>query len=148
MPTSSPVSLETIVNVVFGILACLISICGVVATIRVGRKHRYQRPDLECMYSLHFLSTMSLQRALESHKLRGYSFRMQPVLLSDTNTPFTSYGKRLFSLLVATATARYHLRAWVMAGTTFASEHAGLTEAKIWNIHSGRSVLTWLRFRL
>ncbi|KAI0905532.1 hypothetical protein F4823DRAFT_133841 [Ustulina deusta] len=39
LPTMSP-STETIVNIIFGIVACLIAIGGVVATVRAGRNQR------------------------------------------------------------------------------------------------------------
>ncbi|KAI1747891.1 hypothetical protein F4782DRAFT_534955 [Xylaria castorea] len=72
MATASPISLETIVNVVFGILACLISIGGVVATIRAGRKQRYQRPDLEPGLILRHQHTVHLIRQETLQSFGGY----------------------------------------------------------------------------
>ncbi|KAI0907141.1 hypothetical protein F4823DRAFT_565080 [Ustulina deusta] len=33
-------SMDTIINIIFGLVACLIAIAGVIATVRTGRKQR------------------------------------------------------------------------------------------------------------
>lgn len=50
MTNTGAISLETIVNVVFGIAACLMSLGGIYATIRAGHTQRYQPLDIECRY--------------------------------------------------------------------------------------------------
>ncbi|KAI1423573.1 hypothetical protein F5Y12DRAFT_716200 [Xylaria sp. FL1777] len=47
MANGDPISLEIIVNVVFGLVACLMSAGGIYATIRAGHTQRYEVLDLE-----------------------------------------------------------------------------------------------------
>ncbi|KAI1298834.1 hypothetical protein F5Y03DRAFT_397974 [Xylaria venustula] len=40
-----PISIDTVVNVIFGIVACLIAIGGIIATVHAGRNSRRNQLD-------------------------------------------------------------------------------------------------------
>ncbi|KAI1352282.1 hypothetical protein F5Y01DRAFT_280446 [Xylaria sp. FL0043] len=62
-------STETIVNVVFGIVACLIAIGGIIATLRAGRNQRYHQSHSGGAYNI----TLALISIILGRYLRNYS---------------------------------------------------------------------------
>ncbi|KAI3320436.1 hypothetical protein HD806DRAFT_232492 [Xylariaceae sp. AK1471] len=74
MTKPGSISLETIVNVVFGILACLIAIGGVIATIHAGNKQRHRPPDLELGFILRHKHTIHYVRQETLQTFDGYDY--------------------------------------------------------------------------
>jgi len=71
MANQNSISLETILNVLFGGLACLIAIVGVFATVITANKQRYQPADVErrcsCNTQLHKDAFSYTEAELEQH---------------------------------------------------------------------------------
>ncbi|KAI0506848.1 hypothetical protein F5B22DRAFT_650331 [Xylaria bambusicola] len=81
---SPHISTETIVNVGFGIIACLIGIGSIIATVRAGR-HRFSRHDLRRKQLLRRGRTFRLVRfaAFEYHDSDADSGALLPMNTRD-----------------------------------------------------------------